>query len=76
MVELILAPICPNCHYIFEHFSITTEVEILDKNSGLYDKRLYYSNTRCPQCQKLITGIKGQEFPPKDGCFKFSLKDM
>lgn len=76
MADLILAPICPNCHYIFENFSITIETEPIDENSRFCYKQICYSNTYCPQCKEPITGIKGQRFPPKDDCFEFDLKDI
>ena len=75
MADLILAPICPNCHYIFENFSIATKAEPID-NSRIYYKQVYYSNTYCPQCKEPITGIKGQRFPPKDDYFEFNLKNI
>ena len=87
MADLILAPICPKCHHIFENFSITIETEPIfknfsttmetepiDKNSRFYYNRVCYSNTYCPQCKEPITGVQGQKFPPEDGCFEFNLK--
>ena len=76
MADLILAPICPNCHYIFENFSITIETEPIDENNRFCYKQICYSNTYCPQCKEPITGIKGQRFPPKNDCFEFDLKDI
>lgn len=72
MADLILAPICPKCHHIFEKFSIIIETKPID--SRFYYKRVCYSDTYCPQCKEPITGVQGQKFPPEDGCFEFNLK--
>ena len=76
MVTLILAPICPNCHYIFKRFSVTTDTTFASESIINKSHIRHFSHLYCPQCREVIIGITGEEFPSKDGCYEFDLESI
>lgn len=60
----IMAPICPNCHHIFEHFEVRTIFEFNELGRPTI-KTYGTSPNRCPKCGKEIEGVKCK-FPDED----------
>lgn len=70
----IMAPICPNCNHIFEHFEVRTMFEF-DELSGHSTKIYDTSPNRCPKCGKEIEGVKCK-FPDEDCDLVFNIDEM
>lgn len=72
MANIILAPICSNCHHVFDAVEWTSSLKY-DEENKLYSKEIQHTPESCPKCGESLNAITGAKFPPSGDNFSFKL---
>ena len=73
MSTLLLIPMCPECHYLFEEFNVCYNKENINKNVGICVP--VCSPSSCPKCGMPISGITLFNSANSYGEFCFDLRE-